>query len=89
MGQPPRECGVRPNVLVTKVAFHPKALIVAMGYDDGWILLVRLSDGAEILVRRTEEGERDAITALAFDASGARLAFGAQSGKAGLLDFPS
>jgi len=48
MGQPPRECGVRPNVLVTRVAFHPKALIAAMGYDDGWILLVRLGDGAEI-----------------------------------------
>jgi WD40 repeat protein len=88
MGQPPRECGVRPNVLATRVAFHPKALIVAVGYDDGWILLVRLSDGAEILVRRTEEGERDAIAALAFDATGARLVFGAKSGKAGVLDFP-
>ena len=69
MGQPPRECGVRPNVLVTKVAFHPKALIVAIGYDDGWVLLVRLSDGAEILVRRTED-ERDAISALTFDSTG-------------------
>jgi WD40 repeat protein len=88
MGQPPRECGVRPNVLVTKVAFHPKALIVAVGYDDGWILLVRLSDGAEILVRKTDEGERDAIAALAFDAAGAKLVFGARSGKAGVLDFP-
>ncbi len=89
MGQPPRECGVRPNVVVTQVAFHPKALIVAVGYDDGWILLVRLSDGAEILARKTEEGERDAITALAFDATGAKLIFGAKSGQAGLLDFPS
>jgi len=87
MGQPPRECGVRPNVLVTRVAFHPKALIVAIGYDDGWILLVRLSDAAEILVRRTEN-ERDAITALAFAATGARLIFGAKSGKAGVLAFP-
>jgi WD40 repeat protein len=87
MGQPPRECGVRPNVLVTQVVFHPKALIVAIGYDDGWILLVRLSDAAEILVRRTEN-DRDAITALAFDAAGARLIFGAKSGKAGVLDFP-
>ncbi len=90
MGQPPRECGVRPNVLVTAVAFHPKSLIVAVGYDDGWILLVRLNDGAEILVRRTEaEAERDAISALAFDTGGARLLFGAKSGKAGVLDLPS
>ncbi|MDI9849270.1 WD40 repeat domain-containing protein [Rhodoblastus sp. 17X3] len=88
MGQPPRECGVRPNVLVTKVAFHPKALIVAIGYDDGWILLVRLSDGAEILVRKTEN-ERDAVMALAFDATGGRLAFGTKAGKAGVLDFPA
>jgi WD40 repeat protein len=88
MGQPPRECGVRSNVLVTKVAFHPKALLVAIGYDDGWILLVRLSDGAEILVRRTEN-ERDAVTALAFDAKGGRLAFGTKDGKAGVLDFPA
>ncbi|MCI4677390.1 WD40 repeat domain-containing protein [Rhodoblastus acidophilus] len=90
MGQPPRECGVRPNVLVTAVAFHPKALVVAVGYDDGWILLVRLSDGGEILARRTEaDAPRDAIAALAFDANGGRLLFGAKSGCAGILDFPS
>jgi WD40 repeat protein len=88
MGQQPRECGVRPNVLVSRVAFHPKALIVAIGYDDGWIMLVRLTDAAEILVRRTE-GERDPVTALAFDATGARMAFGTKSGKAGVLDFPA
>ncbi len=88
MGQPPRECGVRPEVVVTSVAFHPKALIAAMGYDDGWILLVRLSDGAEILVRRAE-GERDAVTALAFDATGGRMIFGTKGGKAGVLDFPA
>jgi WD40 repeat protein len=89
MGQPPRECGVRANVLVTATAFHPKALIVAIGYDDGWVLLVRLADAAEILVRRTQDGERDAIAALAFDATGARLLFGAKSGKAGVLVFPA
>ncbi len=87
MGQSPRECGVRPNVLVTRVAFHPKALIVAIGYDDGWVLLVRLADGAEILARRVED-EKDPIVALAFDASGARMVFGTKSGKAGVLDFP-
>jgi WD40 repeat protein len=87
MGKAPRECGVRPNVLVSAVAFHPGALIVAIGYDDGWIMLVRLVDAAEILVRRTEEGG-DAISALAFDAKGGRLAFGARDGAAGVLDFP-
>ena len=89
MGQPPRECGVRSNVIVTRVAFHPKAPIVVIGYDDGWILLVRLADGAEVLVRRTEEGARDAISALAFDAAGGRLVFGTAAGQAGVLDFPA
>jgi WD40 repeat protein len=88
MGQPPRECGVRSNVIVTRVAFHPKAPIVVIGYDDGWILLVRLADGAEILIRSAEEGARDAITALSFDASGGRLVFGTAAGQAGVLDFP-
>ncbi len=65
----------------------PGALVVAMGYDDGWIVLVRLIDAAEILVRRTDEGG-DAISALAFDSTGGRLAFGARGGAAGVLDFP-
>ena len=87
MGKAPRECGVRSNVLVSAVAFHPGALVVAIGYDDGWIVLVRLVDAAEILARRTDEGG-DAISALAFDSTGGRLAFGARGGAAGVLDFP-
>ena len=54
---------------VSRVAFHPKALVVAIGYEDGWILLCRLTDGAEILVRRTEAGTQDPVT-------GARLGRG-------------
>lgn len=89
MGQPPRECGVRPDVLVTAVAFHPQALVLAIGYDDGWVLLVRLSDAAEILVRKTDaEQPRDAISALAFDASGEKLLLGTRAGRVGLLRFP-
>ncbi len=87
MGKAPRECGVRPHVLVTATAFHPGALIAAIGYDDGWVMLVRLSDAAEILVRRTE-GEKDAVSALAFDSKGGRLIFGTRGGQAGVLDFP-
>ncbi|PPQ36744.1 WD-40 repeat-containing protein [Rhodoblastus acidophilus] len=88
MGKAPRECGVRSDALVTAVAFHPGALVVAIGYDDGWVLLVRMVDAAEILARRTPAGEADAISALAFDAKGARLAFGTRGGVAGVLDFP-
>ncbi|MCA3642998.1 MAG: WD40 repeat domain-containing protein [Methylobacterium sp.] len=85
MGKPPRECGARP-ARVSKVAFHPKALVLAIGYADGWVLLVRLTDASELLVRAGGDGA--AITALAWDQNGRRLIFGAESGAAGLLDLP-
>jgi WD40 repeat protein len=85
MGKAPRECGVRP-ARVTSVACHPRALVVAIGYADGFILLCRLADAAEILVR-AEDGA--GVSALAWDASGARLLFGLESGGAGLLTLPA
>ena len=36
---------------MTQVAFHPKALVLAIGYADRLVLLVRLADAAEISVR--------------------------------------
>ena len=87
MKKQPRECGVR-RAKVSRVACHPKALVVAVGYEDGWILLCRMTDGAEILVRRTQAGTEDMITALTWDETGRRLAFGSGEGNAGLLDMP-
>src|SRR5580700_4387923 len=37
---------------VSAVACHPKQDILAAGYSDGTVLMVRMEDGAEILVRR-------------------------------------
>ncbi|GLI92260.1 WD40 repeat domain-containing protein [Methylocystis echinoides] len=89
MGQSPRECGVRANVPVTRVAFHPAALVVAIGFDDGLVMISRITDASELLVRRpAEEPENARISALAWDATGARLLFGAESGDAGLLTLP-
>lgn len=85
MGKAPREAGVRP-AKVSQVAFHPRALVVAIGYEDGFILLCRLGDAAEIFVRGPGDG---AVTALAWDAVGARLLFGLDSGTAGLLTLPA
>lgn len=96
MGKAPRECGVRP-ARINRVAFHPKAPIVALGYDDGWVLLCRITDSAELLVRKglEETDEVDArnrprapVTALAWDADGKRLLFGLETGDAGLLTLP-
>ncbi|MFI5014410.1 MAG: WD40 repeat domain-containing protein [Hyphomicrobiales bacterium] len=86
MGKPPRECGVRPS-RVTSVACHPKALVVAIGYDDGCVLMCRLTDGSELLVRRAS-AFAGPISALAWDGAGARLAFGTAGGSAGWLDLP-
>src|SRR3954453_781956 len=64
-------------------ACHPKQDILAAGYSDGTILMVRIDDGAEILVRRNG-GE--AVSALAWNAKGTMLAFAAEDGEAGLLE---
>ena len=87
MNKSPRECGVR-EAKVSCVAFHPKALVIAIGYDDGWILLCRLTDAAEILVRRPTQDGEDPVSALAWNASGTQLLFGTTEGEAGVLDMP-
>jgi WD40 repeat protein len=67
---------------VAVVACHPKQDILACGYSDGTILMVRLEDGAEILVRRNGTAP---VTALAWNAKGTLLAFADEDGEAGLL----
>jgi WD40 repeat protein len=69
---------------VSAVACNPKQDILAAGYSDGTILMVRLEDGAEILVRRRGAA---AVAALAWNARGTLLAFAAEDGDAGLLEF--
>lgn len=86
MGKAPRECGVRP-VRVSQVAFHPRAGVLALGYDDGFVLMVRLKDNSEILVRR-EDAAGGAVSALAWNATGTQLLFGTRAGAAGLLTLP-
>jgi len=67
---------------VTAVACHPKQDVLAAGYDDGTVLMVRMHDGAEILVRRNGTPQ---VTALGWNASGSWLAFSDETGEAGLL----
>ena len=86
MNKAPRECAVR-KAKVSRVAFHPKALLLAVGYEDGWILLARLTDDTEMLVRRPD-ADRHAISALAWSDDGLRLLFGSAGGEAGLLALP-
>ena len=68
---------------VAAVACHPKQGVLAAGYSDGTILMVRLEDGAEILVRRNAT---PAVSALAWNAKGTLLAFADEEGNGGLLE---
>ena len=68
---------------VSAVACHPKQDILAAGYSDGTVLMVRLEDGAEILVRRNGGA---AVSGLAWNAKGTLLAYAAEDGDAGMLD---
>jgi WD40 repeat protein len=68
---------------VEMVACHPTEDMVAVGYADGLILIVRRLDGAEILARRPAAAP---ITALAWSEDGRLLAFGTEDGDAGIVD---
>src|ERR1700738_1560747 len=68
---------------VAAVACHPKQDILAAGYSNGAILMVRLNDGAEILLLRKGTAP---VVALAWNARGTLLAFAAEDGDAGLLE---
>jgi len=65
------------------VACHPKQDVVAVGYADGLVLLVRIDDGAEVLAHKPGGAP---VTALAWSASGDTLAFGIEDGEAGVID---
>jgi WD40 repeat protein len=68
---------------IEAVACHPTQDIVAAGYSDGMVLLVRVDDGAEILAKKPGEAP---VTALAWSADGTLLAFGTESGEAGIIN---
>jgi len=67
---------------VTVVACHPRQDILVAGYSDGTVLMVRMEDGGELLVRRNGT---PAVAALAWNAKGTLLAFSDEDGDAGLL----
>jgi len=68
---------------VSMVACHPQKDVIAAGYEDGLVLLVRAADGAEVLARRPGGSP---VSALAWNAVGAALAFGTEDGEAGIVD---
>jgi WD40 repeat protein len=69
--------------LVTTVACHPLNDVIAVGYEDGTVLLIRAADGAEILARHPSGTP---VSALAWNTPGTRLAFATEQGDAGVID---
>jgi WD40 repeat protein len=65
------------------VACHPRQEIVATGYSDGMVLLIRVEDGAEILAKKPGAAP---VTALGWNVDGLLLAFGTEDGEAGIVD---
>ena len=82
MGQQPLQLGARSDQIITQVACHPGEEVVAIGYQDGMVLLVRFEDGQEVLLRRPGEG---AVSSLCWDAGGVRLVYGTEAGEAGVV----
>jgi WD40 repeat protein len=82
MGKQPRVFAAF-AVRATVVACHPRQEVVAVGYADGTIVLVRVEDGAEVLAKKPGAGP---VSALGWDAAGSLLAFGTEAGEAGIVD---
>ncbi|WP_454914890.1 WD40 repeat domain-containing protein [Xanthobacter sediminis] len=88
MGKQPAMLAPSPTSRVTVVAPHPKDPVLALGYEDGMVMMARISDGAEILLRApTDADGADAVSAIAWHPAGGALAFGTTAGGAGLLAF--
>ena len=83
IGKAPVELGTRGDTMVTCVCFHPAEEILAIGYADGMVLAARVADAKEVLLRRPGNG---AVTAMAWDGEGRRIAFGAATGECGIID---
>ena len=67
---------------VAVVACHPKQPVVAVGFADGAVQLVRIDDGALIEAR---QADGQPVSALGWDSTGQMLAFGTEAGDAGVL----
>ena len=83
MGKAPKELGTRGDSMVVCVSCHPTEDVVAVGYADGMVMVVRIEDGDGAQLRPQGKGP---ISSLAWDIGGTSIAFGSEEGEAGLID---
>ena len=81
MGKQPRLLAPS-QARVSVVACHPRQPVVAVGYANGVVMLLRIDDGALILAK--PEGDSP-VSALGWDSTGQMLAFGTEAGDGGIL----
>ncbi|GGF64163.1 hypothetical protein GCM10007301_25000 [Azorhizobium oxalatiphilum] len=84
MGKQPSMLAPSPDARVSVVATHPKDPVLVAGYDNGMVMMVRITDAAEILLRSPDGS---AVTAAGWRSDGGAVVFGTASGSAGLLEF--
>jgi len=83
MGKAPTELAGGDAVMCSQVACHPVHEIVAAGFEDGLVVMAEIATGKIVPIAPPGRG---AVSALAWNASGSQLAFGTESGFAGVLD---
>jgi WD40 repeat protein len=82
MGKAPKEVAFQRNTTVSCVAFHKAADVLAVGYANGRVALVRMSDEAEL---EAIAPTGSAIATLAWSPTGRLLAWSTEEGRAGLF----
>ena len=85
MGKQPLELAPGAGQACTRVACHPSMDTVAAGFADGSVLLADIAT-ERILPVCGPAQESGAVTALAWSADGASLAFGTEGGLASVVD---
>ncbi len=83
MGKAPTELAGGDGVICTAAACHPQHEIVAAGFADGLVLLSEIGSGRVVPVAAPGRGS---VSALAWNATGTHLAFGTETGFAGIVD---
>ena len=72
------------RAMSTAVACHPKQNVVAVGYADGAVLMIRIEDEAEILLKNPAGSP---VSALTWGETGAELAIGCVDGTGRVIYF--
>ncbi|MBO4221025.1 WD40 repeat domain-containing protein [Bradyrhizobium neotropicale] len=72
-------------VLVEAVDMHPERHLVAAGYGDGMVVVARIGDADELIVKPPGRGP---VHTLQWSRDGRHLAFGTSGGEAAIVTFP-